>query len=333
MKRLLIIKLRYIGDVILSTPLLPLLQKEYPGVEITFLVNKGTETVLRHNPFLRQIMVMPRKGWANQLKFLLAIRRAGFDAVIDLTDGDRSAFLSYWSGAGMRLGFNREHRWRGNFYSQVLPSNYGSMHMVDYHAQALKGMGIHDSVGDPEVFVGQKEEEEGRQYLRNLGVSGRSLVLLYPSARYVFKAWPLERFAALADRLGQLGMVTVLIGNQKEKILGQQIINLAKYKPVNLMGETRLLGLAGLMKHSVLFIGNDGGPMHLAAAVGCPVLGLFGPSNPSVWGPRGKKSAVIYKGLDCRSCFSSRCLHGENSCMGQITVEEVCQAARSLLAR
>ena len=78
-------------------------------------------------------------------------------------------------------------------------------------------------------------------------------------------------------------------------------------------------------------IANDGGPMHIAAAVGCPVLGLFGPTDPAVWGPRGSNVKVLYKGLDCDACFHPGCFRGEESCMRQISVEEVCQAAQAML--
>jgi len=330
-KRILLIKLRYIGDVVLSTPLLPLLRKRFPDASLTFLVNPGTEGVLLGNPHLEDIRVIPRDGWGRQLGFLQKLRQARFDGVVDLTDGDRSAFLTYWTGAGVRLGFNRENRWRGKLYSRVLPSPYGSMHMVDYHAQALTALGINDPVGEPEVYLRQKDQEQGEQLLTSLRIGNYPLVLLSPSARYTFKAWPLERFAALADWLADQGATAALIGHQREALLGQQIINLTKCKPRNLMGQTRLLQLASLMKRSALFVGNDAGPMHMAAAVGCPVLGLFGPTDPRVWGPRGKKVSVIYKGLDCEECFYPGCLRGEEGCMRQISVEEVCRAAGSLL--
>jgi ADP-heptose:LPS heptosyltransferase len=205
------------------------------------------------------------------------------------------------------------------------------MHMVDYHAQALTALGISDPVGEPELYLRPKDQEQGDQLLSSLHIGHSPLVLLYPSARYIFKAWPLERFAALADWLADQGAVVALIGHQREVLLGQQIINLTKSKPRNVMGETRLLQLASLMKGSALFVGNDGGPMHMAAAVGCRVLGLFGPTDPRVWGPRGKNVSVIYKGLDCGECFYPGCFRGEESCMRQISVEEVCQAAGSLL--
>jgi heptosyltransferase III len=331
--RILLIKLRYIGDVILSTPLLPLLRNRFPKASLTFLVNPGTESVLFGNPHLEKISVIPRDGWGSQLRFLHGLRQACFDGVVDLTDGDRSAFLTYWTGAGIRLGFNRENRWRGRLYTRVLPSAYGSMHMVDYHAQALRALDISDPVGEPELYLRPEDQAQGDQLLTSLRIGHAPLALLSPSARYSFKAWPLDRFAALADWLADQGAAVALIGHQEEVLIGRQIITLTRSKPRNLMGQTLLPQLAALMKRSALFVGNDGGPMHMAAAVGCPVLGLFGPTDPQVWGPRGTNVSVIYKGLDCRECFYPGCFRGEESCMRQISVEEVCQAASTLLQK
>lgn len=331
MKRLLLIKLRYIGDVVLSTPLLPILRKRFPEASLTFLVNPGTESVLFGNPHLENIMVLPREGWGNQLACYQTLRQAHFDGVVDLTDGDRSALLSYWTGASIRLGFNRESRWRGKLYTHVLPSAYGSMHMVNYHAQALSALGISDPVGNPEWYLQPDDHEQGDHLLASLKIGQAPLVLLHPLARYPNKAWPLGRFAAVADWLADQGAVVALIGHQSEMLIGQHIVDLTKSKPHTVMGRTQLRQLAAMMKRSALFIGNDGGPMHMAAAVGCPVLGLFGPSNPHVWGPRGEKVSVIYKGLDCEECGDSGCTRGEESCMRQISVEEVCRAARPFL--
>ena len=330
-KRILLIKLRYLGDVVLCTPVLPLLRKQYPDAKITFLVNRWTAAVLQGNPYVDEVWVLPRKSWWKQLRLIQQVRRGKFDTVIDLTDGDRSAFLSWVTGAAVRLGFNRERRWRGRFYTQVLPSAYGTMHMVEYHQQALAGLGITESVGNPEIYVHSKVQQQAEEKLSENFATGQPLVLLHPTARYTFKTWPLERFAALADWLSDQGVSVALIGSQREIQIGQQIVNLSRCKPISLMGNTQLSQLTALMKRSHLLIGNDGGPMHIAAAVGCPVLALFGPSDPAVWGPRGLNVKVIYKGGNCEDCFYQGCSRGEESCMRQISVKEVCQAAKSML--
>ncbi len=331
MKNILFIKLRYLGDVVLCTPLLPLVHKRFSQAKITFLVNPGTAEVLEGNPYLDAVWELPRQSWRHQLKFIQQIRKRAFDVVVDLTDGDRSAFLTWLSGAPVRLGYNREQRLRGKLYTQVLPSAYGTMHMVEYHQQALVGLGIHESVGEPEMFIQSEASQPGEDALGVISTNVQPIVLLHPAARYGNKTWPLERFAEVADWLSEQGIRVVLIGGQQDMLLGQQILNRTTHKPENLMGKTSLSQLVAIMKQSQLLIGNDGGPMHMAAAVGCPVVGLFGPTDPAVWGPRGTKVRVIYKGVDCEKCFYTECTRGTESCMRQISVAEVCQAALSLL--
>lgn len=331
MNRILIIKLRYVGDVVLSTPILPLIRKSFPEATLTFVVNYGTESVLQDYPFVDEVRTVPTGGWGKRWTFYSTLRHERFDAVVDLTDSDRSALMTFLSGAKVRIGFNREGRWRGWCYTHVVTAKYGSMHMVEYHAQVLPFLKILDKAQPPQLFVPPDATVYARKLLSTHGLGEHPLVLLHPAARYVFKAWPLERFAALADWLSLQGVHVAIIGSQREQMIGQQIVNLTKTKPHNLMGHTRVMDLAALMKESLLVIGNDGGPLHMAAAVGCPVVGLFGPSDPAVWGPQGESVRILYKGLDCRECFYPGCFRGEDSCMKQITLPEVCEAVRSLI--
>lgn len=327
----LVIKLRYMGDVLLSTPVFRGLRKHFPHARICALVNHGTEEILRRNPDINEIFLVPRSGWKAQLLFLRNIRTLRFDCVIDLTDGDRSAFITGITGAPLRIGFNHERRWRGWLYSQAVEAPYGAMHMVDYHAQALTCLGISTNVGEPELFVGEEDELAADRLLHHAGWRGEKWVMIHPAARYWFKAWPPERFAGLSDTLIERGLKVVLVGHSDDQGIGDVVQGTAKHKLISLIGQTSLMVLAGLMKRCALFIGNDGGPMHMAAAVGCPVVALFGPTDPMVWGPKGKQTAVLYKGLDCRDCFYPGCFRGESSCMKQISVDEVYEAARRFI--
>ncbi len=328
---ILVIKLRYIGDVLLATPVFRALRHQYPGARISALVNAGTDEVLRRNPNFEEIFLVPRGTWKTQVRFFCDIRSRWFDCVIDLTDGDRSAVISFFTGASIRIGLNHERRWRGWLYSQAVEAPYGAMHMVDYHAQALTCLGVSANVGEPELFVGEEDELAADRLLHHAGRGGEKWVMIHPAARYWFKAWPPERFAGLSDTLVERGLKVVLVGHSDDQGIGEVVQGTAKHKLISLIGQTSLLELAGLMKRCALFIGNDGGPMHMAAAVGCPVVALFGPTDPMVWGPKGKQTAVLYKGLDCRDCFYPGCFRGESSCMKQISVDEVYEAARRFI--
>lgn len=332
LENILVIKLRYIGDVLLTTPLLRLLRIHFPQARITVLVNPGTETILQNNPCIDQVTVLPRGNVFEEVRFLRRIRSSQYDCVIDLSDGDRSAFITAISGASMKIGFNHEGRWRGKAYSWALNGQYGAMHMLDYHAQALIPLGIEPRVCDLELNVSDDESRAAEEILAHHGLKGKKWVMLHPAARYWFKAWPAERFAVLGDALVREGFQTVIVGNHDERNMAEDVMNAAQQTFVSLVGKTNLRELAALMKQCSVFVGNDAGPMHMAAAVNCPVVSLFGPTDPAVWGPRGDQCHTIYKGLDCRECFHPGCFRGEDSCMKLISVEEVLQAVKDLFS-
>jgi len=335
MRNLLLIKLRYIGDVLLATPTVRAIRAARPDVRVTMMVNRGTEDVLSGNPDMDEIIALDKGSLAAQSRLIAGLRRQRFDTVIDLTDGDRSAFLSWISGAPVRIGFNDEERWRGHYYTQVVQSVSGVRHRIDRDLEALKPLGIQAVSKDPQLWLTPEEENSADQLLDQLGVQrSQSTVILQPGARYWFKAWPPERFAELADRLtSQYGCQVLIGGSDQDDDLAQQIRQMAKSRSIIMAGRTTIKQFAAIAKKSALFVGSDSGAMHVATAVGTPVVALFGPSNPAEWGPRGGAAEVIYKGLDCRTCFHPTCLRGEQNCMQLITIDEVIMAAARLLGR
>jgi heptosyltransferase III len=332
-KNILIIKLRYIGDVLLATPTLRAIKVTQPDARVTMMVNRGTEDVLSGNPDLDEIIVLDKGSLAAQSRLISGLRSRRFDTVIDLTDGDRSAFLSWVSGALIRIGFNDEQRWRGHYYTQVVQSVPGVRHRIDRDLEALKLLGIQAGSKDPQLWLTPEEMNSADQLLNQLGVQrSQPMVILQPGARYWFKAWPPERFAELADQLVSQYGCQVLIGGSNQDIdLAEQIRQMAKCNPIVMAGRTTIKQFAAIAKKSVLFVGSDSGAMHIASAVGTPVVGMFGPSNPREWGPRGGPVEVLYKELDCRSCFHPTCIRGEENCMKLIAVHEVVTAAQRFL--
>ena len=329
----LVIKLRYIGDVLLATPVLQSLRAAWPEARVTVLVNRGTEGVLARNPHVDEVLILDRVGAGRGIGLLRALRRRRYDCVIDLTDSDRSAVMTMATGAPTRVGFNWEHRWRGLAYTSIVDLAYGALHMVDYDLGALGPLGVSAVTNRPTLHAGQQGATEAAGLLADAGagLTGRPWIMIHPGARYWFKAWPEDRFAAFIDRMGACGLPSALVGGPGEQEKAERLSALCEHAPVNVTGRTSLPGLAALMRHCALFVGNDAGPMHMAAAVGTPVVALFGPSDPAVWGPRGVQSSVLYKGLDCRACFHPTCTRGSDSCMNRISVEEVLEETKRLL--
>ncbi|TKB74942.1 MAG: putative lipopolysaccharide heptosyltransferase III [Nitrospira sp.] len=333
MKNILIIKLRYIGDVLLATPTLRAIKAAWSDVRVTMMVNRGTEDVLSGNPDVDEIVVLDKGSLVAQSRLIAGLRSRRFDTVIDLTDGDRSAFLSWISGAPVRIGFNAEHRWRGKYYTQVVQPVPGVQHRIDRDLEALKPVNIQAGSKDPQLRLTPEEMNSADQLLDQLAIQrSQPIVILQPGARYWFKAWPPERFAELADRLASDYGCQILIGGSRdEEALAQRIHEAAKSRPISMAGQATLKQFAAIAKCAALFVGNDSGAMHIAAAVGTPMVALFGPSNPAEWGPRGNRAMVMYKGLDCRACFHPTCERGELNCMKQLSVQEVFAAAAQML--
>jgi predicted lipopolysaccharide heptosyltransferase III len=331
LRNVLVIKLRYLGDVLLATPALRALKAAHPQARLTVIVNRGTEEILIGNPDVDEVVPLEKTSLMAQMRLVSHLRRRPFDAVIDLTDADRSAFLSWASGAPVRIGFNDEDRWRGGCYTTVVLGDREG-HRIERDLAALTPLGVTTADAMPRVWLSAEDDRRADELSDRLGVRmDRKIVILQPGARYWFKAWPAERFAELADRLtAEYGCQIIIGGSRGEVDLARQVAGYAKSRLIP-MTDASVKQFAAVAKRAILFIGNDSGAMHIAAAVGAPVIGLFGPSNPREWGPRGERVIALYKGLDCRACFHPTCNRGELNCMRQISVDEVFEAGIRLI--
>ena len=331
-RSILVMKLRYIGDVVLSTPVLSRLREAFPKARITMLVNAGTEEIVQDHPAVDEVMVVPRTGMKNW-RLLAELRRRRFDVVLDLTDGDRSAILGKLSGAPTRIGYNSEDRWRGKLYTHIVKADRFAMHTIEYHLTATEALGLSGPIPEPHITITPDATEAVKALLQEgLIELDKPFVCLHPGARWWFKSWPAERFAALADRIQTESETQALfLGSEGDRTVISGIATAMRTPARSLVGRTRLQDLAAILTRAVLMISNDNGPMHIAAAVGTPVIGLFGPSDPAIWGPWGVGHRTFYKHIDCRSCFHPDCFRGETNCMRLISLDEVWESVRPRL--
>jgi len=296
--RILIIKFRNIGDVLLSTPLISNLKYHYPDASIDFALNSGCEEMIGNNPDIDNIIVYDRPrvkqlNWLSRLKeevlFARGIRQNRYDMVINLTEGDRGAQLALLSGAKCKLGFAVK---KGIFSKIKIFDYLGDnndktwQHTVQKDLQFVSLLNKKIVDKQVKIYWPNAIEQEVDQVLKKAGI--KQFVHIHPVSRWMFKCWEDERIAQMIDYLQRdKGLSVVITGAPIEKELERidKILVLCQTKPLNLSGKLSLKHLAYLSSKARLFFGVDTAPMHMAAAVNTPVVTLFGASCPVIWGP------------------------------------------------
>ncbi|MEZ4529051.1 MAG: putative lipopolysaccharide heptosyltransferase III [Desulfobacterales bacterium] len=339
-RKILIIQMRYIGDVILTTPLLRTLKNGLPGVQIHLLVNRGTQAVLASHPHADRVLVFDYETGGKSLRhvvsFVSMLRKEKYDAVIDLTGNDRSALFARLSGARLRIGYAGDSRLRNILaYSTEIDVTAGSIHTVDHHLKSAEIFGLPVNDIHPFLAVAPEEAARVRAILaaRDLKTD-QAFVILHPGARRPYKSWPLDRFALLGDHIIRTFNIPVLLsGSGDDQNLCAQLAEKMKEKSLNLAGQISLADLPALIQKSCCLIGNDSAPIHIATAVNTPVIALFGPTKWEIWGPRRRQDRIIAAEFPCRPCGHSRpaCPLGEKYCMTDIAFETVRAAVSEVL--
>ncbi len=334
--RLLVIKPSSLGDIVHALPTLAALRRRFPSARIAWLVKREWAAVLEGNPHLDGVLALDLspKGWLSAIR---AVRAGRFDTVVDLQGLLRSALLGWISGAPARIGFANGREGSPWFYTERVPVPSPSMHAVDRYLLTAQYLGADPGEVKPSDFsLPHDAQAEARvEVLLAAGdvQAGATLVAMNPSARWNTKRWPLESFAAVGDRLQQDGAArVVLIGGHDERHVGMKVMRAMRTVPIDLIGQTTLKELIVLLRRARLLVTNDSGPMHLAAAVGTPVIALFGPTDPARTGPYGAGHTVLRSGVPCSPCFSRRCTNAiELECLTSIRPENVIEAAMRLL--
>lgn len=335
------IKLRHIGDVLLTVPTLRALRERFPSAHLSALVPKGMEEMLTDNPLLDEVITFDRGALAlplwkrvrYELRFVRELRRRRFDLVVDLTRGDRTALLGWLSGARVRIGWDpggagflgRKYLYTG--WAPIRPRD----HAVEQNLNVVRQIGVDTADRSLAIFIPKEDRNEIDALFRRLGLSDAPLkVHLHPTSRWLFKCWPDEAMAALIDRLYERHQAKVILTcgpEKKEQEKAWKIVDLARFKPTQLIGKTTLKQLAAVSERCHLFIGVDTAPMHIAAAVGTPVVALFGPTGEFNWGPWGGGHTVVVKEMPCRPCGQAGCNNSKRSeCLEILSIDEVWKA-------
>ncbi len=342
---ILVIKLRYLGDVVLTTPVFEALRYYYPEASITALVNKGTDAMLINNPNVDRIFVVerdenPLTDLKKQIDLILKLRRLHFDMALELTKNDRGAAYSFLSGAKKRLGYKSKPENIRRFDRHLLFTDLivipKGTHMVDRHLQMIEQLGHVPPSRSPVLYWDKEESLSCEEILLQEGLSLDSeFVVLHPILKSKYRAWRIEGYAKLCDHLkDEFDITTVLVcGDSRDEVdFTNKIAGLSRSCPVNLGGRLSLRHLVVLLANATMFVGIDSGPMHMAAAVKTPVVAIFGPTEKKTWAPWGENHTIVQKEWECIPCIKEGCNNsGKSRCLDELSCEDVIGVAGSRL--
>jgi len=330
-KRILVVNVNWVGDVLFSTPFLQALRGNFPDSFIACLVVPRCSEVLEGNPYLNELLIYDEKGLHRSLfgkwRFVRSLRRYQFDRVYLLHRSFTRRVLVFLAGIPERIGY--AIKWGGFLLTEKILSPVSEVHKVDYFLGLLPREGRGES-RDYTLRVGGEDNEAIRRLLETKGVKqDERFMALCPGGNWDQKRWPAERFAALGDQLiRRYRQKVVITGELKDLSLGEKIAFMMQEKPLLLCGETSLKQLAALLSRATVVITNDSGPMHVAQSQGTKVIALFGPTSPHLTGPAGTRPKVILRKVvgcnDDPPCYYVNC--PDTICMKAIQVEDVLDA-------
>ncbi len=343
-RRILVVKLRHHGDVLLSSPVFGVLSGRAPHAEVDALVYADTRPMLEGHPAIAQLHTIDRawkrRGLLEQARhewaLLGALQERKYQLIVHLTDHWRGAWLAQLLRPRHSVAPARASRfWRASFsHCHPVAAN---RHTVETHLDALRRVGIQPTEAEKRVVLVPGPEAEARvdALLAAEGLGVKGFIQVHPTSRWLFKAWTEERNAELLRALARDGHRLVLTGapDAKEKAIAARILAAAGVGIVDFSGQLTLREMAALSARARLFVGVDSAPMHIAAAMGTPVVALFGPSNERVWGPWQVPHRVVASAHGCRPCGLDGCGGGKVSeCLTTLPVERVRDAIHELLA-
>lgn len=333
-KNILIIKPSSLGDIVMALPALSALRRNFPDARISWLVRPEFASLLEGHPHLNDIILFDRKffgkAWYSRhalgaiLRLIMKLHRSRFDLVVDLQGLFRTACLGWLSGCKNRFGMANAREFAPVFYTHKTEQDKDNPHVVDYYLRIIRDTGASDI--RVEWVFGQDANmvDSVESLLADHGVKGDNYAVLIPGSAHSGKCWPAERFARLADRISsQFGLSIVVIGAESEKAIAKQLEAATDVAIANLAGLTSLRELIYLLKAAKLVVSNDTGPGHIAAALGMPLVLIFGWSNPVRLFPYGRKECVAANEPYSRGLKLSS--DDPKHDIGVITVDEVYQ--------
>ncbi|MBT3183437.1 MAG: lipopolysaccharide heptosyltransferase II [Nitrospina sp.] len=337
----------WIGDVVLTLPVIQSLRRAYPVARISVVVKSPSDELLLGHPAINTVLTLPsgsENGFWQKVKFARNLKKFNFDVGVVFPNSFGSAFLLSLTGVKCRLGYTTDGRDILLTHPVKTTSRLKKeQYRVEYFFKILSSLKLDIPDREFSPLIQQEGDITTREVLLDMGLDeDEEFLTLHPGTSKVERGWHAERFGILCQKLiKEDGMRLVLLGTEKESQLLNRIKNSSQAGAIKIIPPVNLRVLTGLLRKSRLFIGNDSGMMHLAAMVGIPVLGIFGPGSPATTGPymAMEKQELVTKNFSCSPCrqrFFKECQPSPLNkpyCLEDITVKDVHEAVRRMLKR
>jgi len=339
-KKILVRVPNWVGDAVMTLPALAALQGLYSGAQITVLAKKTVIPIYENNPAVHDIIEYKaeHKGLRGRFNLSKKIRTQDFHLAVLFQNAFDAAFISFISRIPERVGYGRDLR--SGLLTEAVPftDEVKRLHHIEYYLNIVKALGgppLADKRPVPRLYAGQDEIEEAKSFLAKKGLAGRPIIGAAPGASFgPAKMWPAKRFGEALIRLSEkLHAVPIIFGGPNDTVIAEKVFDEIKEKipeALNLAGKTTLRQCMALLAGVDLFITNDSGAMHMAAALGVATLAIFGSTDPDLTGPTGPNTGFLLKKQPCSPCFDRVCEFGHMDCMSAITVDEAVEAAMNL---
>jgi heptosyltransferase-2 len=327
----------WIGDAVMTLPAIAAIRNSFPRAKITILVKPWVADIFRLCPDIDEIMLFqspgPHEGLAGKWRIAREIRKKQFDAAILLQNAIEAAIIAFLAGIPVRAGYNSDGRALLLTHSVQRTKAIREVHQTDYYLEMVKALGCRPAGREAVLTLGKDDHRLAGELLAGYGLQGsRLLVGMAPGATYgPAKKWFPERFAAVADKLVDgFSAQIILFGSSEDSDTAAMVQAQAKYPMIDLTGKTGLKEAMALMARCRLFISNDSGLMHVAAALGVPTVAIFGSTNPVATSPPGRDNVIIHKDVACSPCLKTHC-PTDFQCMDLIGVDDIYEAAVRML--
>ena len=337
-KKILVIQLGDIGDVVWTIPSFWALKDEFSQAELSVLVRNPNGDLLLDDPHIDKIFQVDQQSVFKGLQLLKNLRREKFDLLFDLRADDRGAFISFFSGAKMRAALYYSGLfWRNRAFTHLVdppPTRERILGAAEQSLKIIRGFSIKETTSIPKIFVIEKYKDKISKLLTEEKVETKhGWVSINPFSRWPYKEWDMDKWRQLAFFIWQRYKIPMIItGSAAERKRADELVAESNSPIYNLAGKTTLREIAALLQRSRLHIGVDSAAPHVAAAVGTPTITIYGPSDWRDWAPPGDRNQVVLPDMDCSPCHKKGCDgNGRSKCLDNLSVAKVQDAVEKML--